>query len=84
MYDADVADRLPHVTAPALVLHYNGDRVIPFAGGRQLTAGLPDVRMIALDGDCHLPDATGLDASSTPSSTSSETATPGSSSWRGS
>ncbi|MEU4689515.1 alpha/beta fold hydrolase [Actinoplanes sp. NPDC023714] len=60
-YEADAAHLLPHVTAPALVLHYRGDRVIPFEGGRQLAEGLPGARMVALEGRYHLPDATDLD-----------------------
>jgi pimeloyl-ACP methyl ester carboxylesterase len=61
VYQADVAHLLPKITAPALVLHYSGDRVVPFTGGRQLAAGLPDARLIALDGRYHLPDAADLD-----------------------
>ncbi len=61
VYDADVGELLPEVTAPALVLHYTGDRVVPFAGGRHLATALPDARLIALDGPYHLPDVTHLD-----------------------
>ncbi|HEU4491361.1 MAG TPA: alpha/beta fold hydrolase [Jiangellales bacterium] len=61
VYEASVTDLLPRVTAPALVLHYRNDRVIPFVGGRQLASGLPDARFIALDGGYHLPDALDLD-----------------------
>ncbi|WP_328460949.1 winged helix-turn-helix domain-containing protein [Actinoplanes sp. NBC_00393] len=60
-YDIDVSDQLSRVRQPALVLHYRGDRVIPFAGARQLAAGLPDARLIALDGPYHLPDVADLD-----------------------
>ncbi|GIH22731.1 hypothetical protein Aph01nite_10410 [Acrocarpospora phusangensis] len=60
VYEADTTALLPHVTAPSLVLHYTGDRVIPFAGSHQLTTGLPDAHLIALDGPYHLPDATNL------------------------
>ncbi|MFG1990995.1 alpha/beta fold hydrolase [Actinoplanes sp. NPDC048988] len=60
-YEADVGDLLPGITVPALVLHYRGDRVIPFDGGRQLAAGLPGARLIALEGRYHLPDAADLD-----------------------
>ncbi|GIM96315.1 alpha/beta fold hydrolase [Paractinoplanes toevensis] len=60
-YDVDTSALLPQVTAPALVLHYRGDRVIPFEGGRQLAAGLPDARLVPLEGRYHLPDATDLD-----------------------
>jgi pimeloyl-ACP methyl ester carboxylesterase len=55
-----VTELLPQVRAPALVLHYRGDRVIPYGGGQQLAAGLPDARFLPLDGDYHLPDASDL------------------------
>ena len=57
IYSTDVTDVLEKVRAPALVLHYRGDRVIPFAGGEALAAALPSVRFIAKDGAWHLPDA---------------------------
>jgi pimeloyl-ACP methyl ester carboxylesterase/DNA-binding winged helix-turn-helix (wHTH) protein len=60
-YSADVRGHLPGVHCPALVLHYRDDKVIPFAGGEQLAAGLPDVRFVALDGGFHLPDVHDLD-----------------------
>ena len=62
VYDTDVTALLPQVRAPALVLHYRGDRVVPFRGGQQLAEGLPDARFQPLDGDHHLPDAADLDA----------------------
>ncbi len=61
IYEADVAALLPRVRAPALVLHYRGDRVIPFAGGRQLAAALPDATFLPLDGAFHMPDAPDLE-----------------------
>jgi DNA-binding SARP family transcriptional activator/pimeloyl-ACP methyl ester carboxylesterase len=61
VYDIDVSGLLPRVTCPALVLHYKGDRVIPFTGGLQLAKGLPNARLVALDGRYHLPDAADLD-----------------------
>jgi DNA-binding SARP family transcriptional activator/pimeloyl-ACP methyl ester carboxylesterase len=60
MYRTDVTDLLPGVAAPALVMHYRGDRVIPYRGSRQLASGIPDARLIPLDGDFHLPDARDL------------------------
>lgn len=57
IYDADVTDLVEEVRAPALVLHYRGDRVIPFAGGEALAAALPSARFVAKDGAWHLPDA---------------------------
>ena len=61
IYEADVAALLPRVRAPALVLHYRGDRVIPFAGGRQLAAELADATFLPLDGAFHMPDAPDLE-----------------------
>lgn len=57
IYDTDVTDVIDAIRAPALVLHYRGDRVIPFAGGEDLAARLPFVRFVAQDGAWHLPDA---------------------------
>ncbi|MGZ4690005.1 MAG: alpha/beta fold hydrolase [Acidimicrobiia bacterium] len=57
IYDTDVTDLLEGIRAPALVLHYRGDRVIPFAGGEALAAALPSARLVAKDGAWHLPDA---------------------------
>ena len=33
MYGSDVSSLLAEVAAPALVMHYRGDRVIPYQGG---------------------------------------------------
>jgi len=52
-----VTDLIDDVRTPALVLHYRGDRVIPFRGGEALAATLPSARFIAKDGAWHLPDA---------------------------
>ena len=57
IYDTDVSDLVEEIRAPALVLHYRGDRVIPFAGGATLADALPSARFIAKDGAWHLPDA---------------------------
>ncbi len=56
IYNTDVTDLVEEVRAPALVLHYRGDRVIPFAGGEALAA-LLSARFVAMDGAWHLPDA---------------------------
>ncbi len=62
IYDADVAHLVPKVRAPALVLHYRRDRVIPFAGGEALAAALPSVRFVPAEGAWHLPDSRDIDA----------------------
>jgi pimeloyl-ACP methyl ester carboxylesterase/DNA-binding CsgD family transcriptional regulator len=55
VYGYDVADRLGEVRAPAVVLHRREDRAIPFELGRDLAAGLPEARFLALDGADHYP-----------------------------
>ena len=70
IYAADTAGLLAAVSAPAQVLHYRGDRVIPHRGGLQLAEGLPDARLVTLEGRYHLPDIRDLDQIVTPSSRS--------------
>jgi pimeloyl-ACP methyl ester carboxylesterase/DNA-binding CsgD family transcriptional regulator len=52
---SDAAPFLPHVAAPALVLHRRGDRTVPIGRGRELASLLPNARFVALSGDSHLP-----------------------------
>ena len=52
--DIDVRDLLEDVRCPVLVLHARDDQVIPFQAGRQLAAGIPDARFVALDGQNHV------------------------------
>jgi pimeloyl-ACP methyl ester carboxylesterase/DNA-binding CsgD family transcriptional regulator len=49
----DATPMLPHVRAPALVLHLSGDRVIPAAFGRLLGDRLEHARYVELPGDDH-------------------------------
>jgi pimeloyl-ACP methyl ester carboxylesterase len=52
--DFDIIDLLPEVKAPTLVMHVRNDQVVPFEAGRQLAAGIPGARFIALPGRNHL------------------------------
>jgi pimeloyl-ACP methyl ester carboxylesterase len=56
MFRADVSDLLGRVGVPSLVIHYTGDRAIPFRGGQDLAAGLSDARFVPLGGSLHLPE----------------------------
>ncbi len=56
MYHVTVADRLGRIRAPTMIIHYEKDRAIPFAGGRGLAAGIPAARLVPLPGRSHLPD----------------------------
>jgi pimeloyl-ACP methyl ester carboxylesterase len=49
----DVTDLLPKVTVPTLVMHARGDQVQPFEAGRELAAGIPGARFVALQGQNH-------------------------------
>jgi pimeloyl-ACP methyl ester carboxylesterase len=52
--DFDITDLLPEVKAPTLVMHVRDDQMVPFEAGRQLAAGIPGARFIALPGRNHL------------------------------
>ncbi len=50
----DVRDRLPDVQAPTLVIHSRGDARVPFDLGRELAAGIPGARFVALESRNHI------------------------------
>ena len=51
----NVADLLPKIHIPTLVMHRRGDRAIPFRMGIELAAMIPGARFIPLEGRIHLP-----------------------------
>jgi len=55
MDSIDVADLLPHVRVPTLVIHCRGDAVAPFEQGRRLAVEIPGARFVALEGGNHCP-----------------------------
>ena len=56
MYEADVTDLLPTLRIRTQVIHYRGDKAIPFAGGEVLARGIPVARLRTLEGIKHFPD----------------------------
>jgi pimeloyl-ACP methyl ester carboxylesterase len=50
----DVRELLPQVEAPTLVMHVRDDLMAPIEAGRQMAAGIPGARFIALPGRNHL------------------------------
>jgi DNA-binding winged helix-turn-helix (wHTH) protein/alpha-beta hydrolase superfamily lysophospholipase len=50
----DVAELLPQVAAPTLVLHARGDVIHPLSQGMKLAAGIGGARLITLDGRNHV------------------------------
>jgi pimeloyl-ACP methyl ester carboxylesterase/DNA-binding CsgD family transcriptional regulator len=61
-YEIDVADLLPQVTAPTLVMHRRDDRAIPYRAGRDLAAQIPGARLVSLPGRSHFPYVGGAGA----------------------
>ena len=51
----DVAGLLGAVHTPTLVIHRRGDRAIPSQLGVDLAAGIPNARLVQLEGDIHFP-----------------------------
>ena len=52
--DFDISDLLSRVKASTLVMHVRDDLIVPFEAGRQLAAGIPGARFVALPGRNHL------------------------------
>jgi class 3 adenylate cyclase/pimeloyl-ACP methyl ester carboxylesterase len=50
----DVRRLLPHVTTPTLVMHVRNDAMVPVQLGRELAAGIPGARFVALPGQNHI------------------------------
>jgi class 3 adenylate cyclase/pimeloyl-ACP methyl ester carboxylesterase len=50
----DVRDLLPRVKAPTLVVHNRDDGSNPIAVGRELAAGIPQARFVAMPGRNHI------------------------------
>jgi class 3 adenylate cyclase/pimeloyl-ACP methyl ester carboxylesterase len=52
--DLDVRELLPRVTMPTLVMHVRGDPRVPIAQSREIAAGIPGARFVALPGTNHV------------------------------
>jgi class 3 adenylate cyclase/pimeloyl-ACP methyl ester carboxylesterase len=52
--DTDVTLLLPQVRVPTLVMHARHDARVPFESGRRMAAGIPGVRLVALEGQNHV------------------------------
>lgn len=50
----DIADLLPQVRVPTLVLHARHDEVVGFAEGKLLAAGIPGAQFVELDSSNHV------------------------------
>jgi len=52
-YSMDVSELLPRVRAKTTVLHRRGDRAITYAVGHELALGIPNARLVSLEGRDH-------------------------------
>jgi pimeloyl-ACP methyl ester carboxylesterase len=52
--ELDVRELLPEVKAPTLVMHVRDDPRVPSALGREIAAGIPGARFVALPGKNHV------------------------------
>lgn len=52
--EIDVADLLPQVRVPTLVIHARQDAVVPFSEGRLLAASIPGAQFVELDSRNHV------------------------------
>ncbi|HEX9071810.1 MAG TPA: alpha/beta fold hydrolase [Pseudolabrys sp.] len=53
-HDIDVAELLPKIQVPTLVLHARHDNVVPLEQGRLLAASIPNARLVTLESDNHV------------------------------
>ena len=52
--DIDVAELLPRIQVPTLVLHTRHDNVVPLEQGRLIAASIPNARLVTLESNNHL------------------------------
>jgi pimeloyl-ACP methyl ester carboxylesterase len=55
LYDRKLRGHLWRLSCPTLVLWGRNDRMVPLAHGEAYAAGIPDVRLVVLDGVGHCP-----------------------------
>jgi pimeloyl-ACP methyl ester carboxylesterase len=60
--EADIADVLPSIRTPALVLNRTGKRIVPLEQSRVAAAAIEGARFVELPGTDHLPFSEGIDS----------------------
>lgn len=58
IWGLNLIDRLPAIHHPALVIHGRDDAVVPLVAGQLIADGIPDSRMVVIDGCGHVPTLT--------------------------
>jgi len=56
-YEIDVSHLLPSIRVPTLILHREGDALVPVETGRYLARNIPGARYVELPGDDHMLQA---------------------------
>jgi pimeloyl-ACP methyl ester carboxylesterase len=56
-YEIDVSHLLPSIRVPTLILHREGDALVPVEAGRHLAQSIPGARYVELPGDDHMLQA---------------------------
>ncbi len=56
-YEIDVGHLLPSIRVPTLILHREGDALVPVEAGRYLARSIPGARYVELPGDDHMLQA---------------------------
>jgi pimeloyl-ACP methyl ester carboxylesterase/DNA-binding CsgD family transcriptional regulator len=57
-WDLDMTETARSIKVPTLVIHVEGDRVVPIEEGRYLAGLIPGCRFVQLDGENHMPIGT--------------------------
>lgn len=55
MYRSSAAAVLPEISVPCLIVHYTGDKAIPYAAAEELARRIPNARLIPIEGVSHYP-----------------------------
>jgi DNA-binding winged helix-turn-helix (wHTH) protein len=53
--NVDIADLLPKVSVPTLVLHSRHDKAVPFEEGRRLAGSIENAKFVSLQSENHVP-----------------------------
>jgi pimeloyl-ACP methyl ester carboxylesterase len=53
-----ISDRRAEVAVPTLVIHGSDDRIVPLEGARALAEGIPNSKLVIIDGAGHVPTLT--------------------------
>ena len=53
-FDIDVRQLAAQIQVPTLVLHVDGDRIVPYNLGRELAVAIPGAKLVTIHGQDHV------------------------------